>query len=317
MPSTPLPPAAACLNRSLDVARLAADLAQVTGHTWDLQQGRAPGGLLGTVTDIDWRVLPLIAPNGDADRTDPGGPGPDTYAPTGWLDRMPYLAEVLAAIPAPLNAARLMALGPNAVGERHSDPKYSLARGCARLHIPLTTNPDAVLYLDGTEHTWQPAEFWYGDFSREHAVRNLGTTTRVHAVIDTLFTIELAALFPLAWQEQLADADALINHPTPLDRTIPAGLPRTLHLPAGFTDFSRDQPLDGDPTTAELDHTADHLTLTTAERTFALLPAGPGEWRFSAWSEARTLAPTPDGGAVLHARHGRTHTHRTLTAATA
>ncbi|MEV6250704.1 hypothetical protein AB0M38_31725 [Streptomyces sp. NPDC051742] len=66
---------------------------------------------------------------------------------------------------------------------------------------------------------------------------------------------------------------------------------------------------------ARLDQFGSHLTLTTAERTFALLPAGSGEWRFSAWSEARTLAPTPGGGAVLHARHGRTHTHRTLTTA--
>ncbi|MFG2484871.1 aspartyl/asparaginyl beta-hydroxylase domain-containing protein [Streptomyces virginiae] len=97
-----------------------------------------------------------------------------------------------------LNAARLMARGPGAVGERHRDPRYSLARGCVHLHIPLTTDPDAVLYLDGTERTWQPGEFWYGDFSREHAVRKFGTTTRVHAVIDVLFTIELGALFPSA-----------------------------------------------------------------------------------------------------------------------
>ncbi|MER5781241.1 aspartyl/asparaginyl beta-hydroxylase domain-containing protein [Streptomyces mobaraensis] len=314
MPHPPQLPAAARLTPALDAPRLATDLGRVTGHTWKLQQGRAANGLLGTVTDIDWRVLPLIGPNGDPDRTDPGGPGPDTYAPTPWLNRMPYLAAVLAAIPAPLHATRLMALGPGATGERHSDPKYSLARGCARLHIPLVTNPDAVLYLDGTEYTWQPGEFWYGDFSREHAVRNLGPTTRVHAVIDVLFTLELAALFPPAWQEQLTDADALINHPTPVDRTLPAGLPRTLRLPAAFTDFSREQPLDGDLAPAHLDHAADHLTLTTAERTFVLLPAGPGEWRFSAWSEARTLAPIPDGQVILHARHGRTHRTRTATA---
>ncbi|MEY2230540.1 aspartyl/asparaginyl beta-hydroxylase domain-containing protein [Streptomyces sp. BF23-19] len=155
---------------------------------------------------------------------------------------------------------------------------------------PLTTNPDAVLYLDGTEHTWQPGEFWYGDCSREHAVRNLGTTTRVHAVIDVLFTIELAALFPPAWQEQLTTPTRSSTTP-PLDRTIPADLPRTLRLPAGFTDFSRDQPLGGDPRPAELDHTTDHLTLTTAERAFALLPAGPGEWRSSKAEPTPSAAP--------------------------
>ncbi|MFE5863948.1 aspartyl/asparaginyl beta-hydroxylase domain-containing protein [Streptomyces virginiae] len=136
--------------------------------------------------------------------------------------------------PLRLNAARLRALGPGAVGERHGAPKHRLARGCVHLHIPLTANPDAVLYLDGTEHTCQSGEFWYGDFSREHAVRNLGTTTRLHAVMNVLFAIELPVLFPPARQEQLTDADALINHPTPLIRTIPADLPRTLRLPAGL-----------------------------------------------------------------------------------
>ncbi|MDV5143972.1 hypothetical protein R1T08_06750 [Streptomyces sp. SBC-4] len=85
MATTPLPPAAARLTPSLDAERLTTDLTQVTGHTWQLRHGRAPGGLLGTVTDIDWRVLPLIGPNGDPERTDAGGPGPTpTPPPRGW-----------------------------------------------------------------------------------------------------------------------------------------------------------------------------------------------------------------------------------------
>ncbi|MGW6706116.1 aspartyl/asparaginyl beta-hydroxylase domain-containing protein [Streptomyces sp. NPDC054956] len=310
MTTTPvLPAAAARLSTTLDAERLAAELQQVTGHAWKLQQGRAPGGQLGTVTDIDWRVLPLRAPNGDAERTDPGGPGPDTYAPTGWLERMPYLAEVIDQIPAPLNAARLMALGPGAAGERHCDPKYALARGCARLHIPITTNPDAILLLDGVEHCWQPGEFWYGDFSREHAVRNLGKTTRVHAIIDVLFTAELATLLPTDWQARLEDTDVLINRPTPA-ATEPLPLPARYEvlLPAGFTDFSRDdQVLDGPPLPARLHHDGDRLMLSAGGWDFALLPVGDGEYRFCAWSEQRTLAPTPDG-VRLHFRRGRHHT---------
>ncbi|MER7468529.1 aspartyl/asparaginyl beta-hydroxylase domain-containing protein [Streptomyces sp. NPDC097981] len=276
MTTTPvLPAGAARLTTTLNAEHLAAELQQVNGHAWKLQQGRAAGGQLGAVTDIDWRVLPLRAPNGDAERTDPGGPGPDTCAATEWLDRMPYLAEVIDAIPAPLNAARLMALGPGAVGERHCDPKYALAR----LHIPIVTNPDAILLLDGIEYYWQPGEFWYGDFSREHAVRNLGTTTRVHAIIDVLFTAQLAALLPADWQDRLADADALINRPTPTSTdTVAVPLPYEVLLPAGFTDFGRDdQVLDGPLLPAHLHHQHGRLMLASGGRDFALLPVGDGQ----------------------------------------
>ncbi|MFF0451184.1 hypothetical protein ACFYT4_33205 [Streptomyces sp. NPDC004609] len=54
-------------------------------------------------------------------------------------------------IPAPLNAVRLMALGPGAVSKAHCDPKYRLDRGLVRLHIPIVTDPQAVLVLDGVE----------------------------------------------------------------------------------------------------------------------------------------------------------------------
>jgi hypothetical protein len=57
-----------------------------------------------------------------------------------------------------------------------------------------------------------------------------------------------------------------------------------------------------------------HLILTTADRVFALVPVGRGEFRFAGWSEQRTLQLTDDG-VVLRARHGRQLTERRLPAA--
>lgn len=309
--STPLAEAAR-LMRSFDVARLKNELAEVAGYRWQPQRIHDAGGV-GESAAIDWRVLPLRSPGGDGDRTDPGGPGPVDFAPTRWLNRLPYLREILNGIPAPLNAVRLMALGPGAVSTPHRDPKYALHRGLMRLHIPIVTQPGAVLVLDGVEHCWQPGEFWYGDFSREHLVRNTGPTTRVHAVVDALLTHELSKLFPSDWQGAFSDADVLFNRPTIEADLGPTALTRTADIPEGFTDFGDEQSLDGplQPTTISL--TAQRPMLTTEERVFALVWVGPAEYRFAGWSEQRTLQLTDDV-VVLRVRHGRTLAERTLPA---
>ncbi|MDO0936603.1 aspartyl/asparaginyl beta-hydroxylase domain-containing protein [Streptomyces sp. DG2A-72] len=305
---------AARLACSFDADRLQSELAKVSGHRWKPQRIHAPGGSIGQTAAIDWRVLPLRSPGGDPDRTDPGGPGPVDFAPTVWMERLPYLRELLDGIPAPLNAVRLMALGPGAASRPHRDPKYALHRGFMRLHIPLVTHPGAVLVLDGVEHCWQPGEFWYGDFSREHLVRNTGPATRVHAVIDALLTRELAELFPVDWQIALARAGVLFNQPAPAAAACPIALPYPASLPSGLTDFDHDQPLDGPLQPVQLSEADGHLSLTTADRAFALVPVGQSEFRFAGWSEQRTLQLTDDG-VVLRARHGRQLTERRLPAA--
>lgn len=308
-------PEAVQLAPSFDADLLARELTEVTSHRWQPQRIHAPGGGAGTAAVIDWRVLPLRSPGGDPERTDPGGPGPADFAPTAWLDRLGYLREILRSIPAPLNAVRLMALGPSAASQPHRDPKYALHRGFVRLHIPIVTHPAAVLVLDGVEHCWQPGQLWYGDFSREHLVRNTGPVTRVHTVIDALLTRELVGWFPSDWQTALAERDVLVNRPTSAPAPCPVQLPYTALLPRGFTDFDHDQSLDGPLQPARVTQDAGQLTLTAAGRTFALNPVGLGEYRFAGWSEQRTLQLAPDG-VLLRVRRGRTLHERHLQAPT-
>lgn len=310
--------AAAQLSPVFDSGRLAAELAAVTAHTWNVQRIHTYGGQVGQPAGIDWRVLPLRSLGGDPERTDPGGPGPQPFAATRWLTHLPYLAEILDSIPAPLNAVRLMALGPGAVSNPHCDPKYRLDRGLVRLHIPVVTDPAAVLVLDGVEHCWQPGTCWYGDFSREHLVRNTSATvTRVHVVIDALLTADLAAWFPHAWQDLLTHGEVLLNRTGPAEAPAwPAGLPYEALLPSGFADFDAAAPLDGSLIPARIDRgVGDVLALTIAGRTFALVPAGGAEFRFSGWSEQRTLQPQGDGGLTLRVRRGRALADRHVTAA--
>ncbi|MEO5876316.1 MAG: aspartyl/asparaginyl beta-hydroxylase domain-containing protein [Streptosporangiaceae bacterium] len=296
-------PAATQLTPTFDPARLQTDLTALTGHAWEQQQVSDYSGL-GARTDLDWRVLPLRSLGGDPDRTDPGGPGPEDFAPTRWLARVPYLAEVLAALPGPVNAARLMALGPGATSHLHADPKYALTRGFVRLHIPITTNPSAVLLLDGVTHRWQPGQLWCGQFSRPHQVRNDGDLTRVHLVIDVLVSTGLADLFPADRRPGL-QAEALFNRPERPDAT---PVSADLYLPTAFTDFTRDDVLGTpeEPTPAHFTAEGGRGRLSLLDgRVFALVHLGSGEFRFAGWSEQRTLQ-IRGGEVVLRTRDGRT-----------
>lgn len=314
-PDRPALPEAGLLAPTFDAEQLARELAEVTGHRWQPQRIQAPGGGIGAATAIDWRVLPLRSPGGDPERTDPGGPGPVDFAPTAWLDRLPYLREILGAIPAPLNAVRLMALGPGATCQPHRDPKYALDRGLVRLHIPLATHPGAVLVIDSVEHRWQVGQFWYGDFSREHFVSNTGPATRVHTVVDALLTRELVDLFPSDWQAAMNDGDVLFNKFGPPLELCPVPLPYDAELPSGFTDFDHDQSLDGPLQPVRFAAADGQLTLTAAGRVFALTQAGPDEYRFAGWSEQRTLRFAADG-VLLRVRRGNAGQERHLRVAT-
>ncbi|MFJ9426098.1 aspartyl/asparaginyl beta-hydroxylase domain-containing protein [Streptomyces sp. NPDC101249] len=318
--TVPMPAEGVRLKPAFDADRLLRELTSLREHTWDQQRVYSEDGV-GAATAVDWRCLALRSPGGEADRTDPGGPGPRDFADTEWLDRVPYARELLEFVPAPLHAVRFMALGPDTVGIDHTDPKYGPRWGVGRLHVPVVTNPGAVLVLDGVEHHWQPGEFWFGDFSRTHRVQNTGTEPRVHLVIDVLVTPGLAALFPDSWQPYFRDGEVLYNrqeNPQTRDEIRRLAtrfpLPRTFHLWEDDAPLFAGAPL-GSATLGERDG---HAVLRLADdRVFALVHLGDDEYRFAGWSEERTLQIFPDGPAprvVLRTRSGSRVDELTVTA---
>jgi hypothetical protein len=108
-----------------------------------------------------------------------------------------------------------------------------------RLHLPVISNVGAVLVVDDVEHRWQPGQLWYGDFSRQHLVRNTAPTARVHAVIDALLTRELASWFPPDWRTALSEGEVLFDRATPPPAPCPVTLPYATMLPHGFSDFGQ------------------------------------------------------------------------------
>ncbi|GAB2685784.1 hypothetical protein GCM10027089_03070 [Nocardia thraciensis] len=298
--------------------RLADELDSVSAASWQKQRthvididGQQELDAVTAPTELDWRVLPLWSIGGDPDRTDPGGPEGQGYAPTIWWHRLPYMREVVSAIPAPLNAVRLMALGPGASSDEHCDPKYDVRRGFCRLHIPVLTNPDATLVLDGVRHCWAPGELWYGDFGRLHRVENRGSEVRVHLVVDALVTSDLIQLFPAEFHKLFEDHGALFNRFAAVDADGgPWAGARRFDIPSSFLNFPNDIPLETpDPrTSVELGKIGPNVCMKTARGyVLAMTPLGENRFRFSGWSDQRTIV-LEESAIMLECRFG----HRRL-----
>jgi hypothetical protein len=285
-------PGAVPLRRTYDAERLATEVRSLQHAPWRAQRAFGQDGVISE-TELDWRILSLRSLGGDAHRTDPGGAGMAAFADTAHLSRAPYLAEVLASIPAPLRSVRLMALGPGVRVHEHRDGKCGFPWGAMRLHVPVITNPGAVVVIGGAERHWEAGRLWFGDFDRLHYVRNSGRQPRIHLVIDCMVTLELLELFPGEYIDRLPRRDVLVARPAvPLGRTDRDALRCTVAMPAAFPEWSEEkQPDEAAPdVAASVDVMDDRLVLLAdAEPLFSLVHIGTGEFRFEGWTEERTL----------------------------
>ena len=133
-----------------------------------------------------WDVLPL---RGTSGATHPvkmiyPDPGCVDFADTPFLQEAPYLQEVLTSFRCPLRSVRLMRLSPGSEIKEHRDHDLSAELGQVRIHVPITTNPNVEFLLNGTPVRMEPGSCWYLRLADPHAVKNRGTTDRVHLVID-------------------------------------------------------------------------------------------------------------------------------------
>lgn len=291
--------AAVPLRRRYDVEPLAADVRALARDPWRAQRSVGQDGVLREST-VDWKILALRSPGGDPDRTDAGGAGLVEHADTPHLSGAGALATLLAEFPLPLLGVRLMALGPGAASREHRDAKCGPPWGLVRLHVPIVTNPGALVVIDGTEYHWAAGQLWFGDFDRTHHVRNEGGETRVHLVLDCLTGPALRDLLPPE-AARLADGMLPARPTVPLD---PAALDTyrcRFALPARFAEWSEEEPVAAADANLPAEVTVDdgRLVLVVAGRpAFGLVHVGGGEFRLAGWSEERTLrlaldAPTP------------------------
>ncbi len=279
------------LARTYDVGRLTEEVLALRRNPWRAQRAISQDGLFQEA-EIDWRIIALRSLGGDPDRTDPGGAGLDAFADTVHLKRSPYLTEVLAGLPARLRGVRLMALGPGARIYEHRDGKVGLPWGNLRLHVPIVTNPGAIMVIGGDEVHWDAGRLWYGDFNQVHHVRNTGDESRIHLVIDCAVTAESLALFPVEFLDRLGRHDVILERPAVRLRAADLDAFRcTVAMPATFPDWSEDETDAALPDLpASIEARDGRLVLVTgSEPRFTLVHVGMGEFRLEGWTDERTL----------------------------
>lgn len=291
VPNGPLP--AVQLARHFDTERLRDELDRLGTSAFNVQRSFAFGEVEeGAIQD--WRVLSLRSPGGEAGRTDPGGPGLVDYAYTPYSRQAPYMTSLLQELPANLRTARLMSLAPGAEVDEHCDIPYGLPAGWVRLHVPIVTNPGAVLVIDGEEHCWQPGTLWYGDFGRPHSVANRGAGTRVHLVVDCYVSRQLLTLFPDEFVSRVAWSEALLERETvPLCAVEREAMACDVMVPASFLPdrfYLLPAPGHAPDVPGRLRVLDDQLVLQVDDGTeMALVHIGEGEFRPLCWTTERTI----------------------------
>jgi hypothetical protein len=107
--------------------------------------------------------------------------GPLALTPVGGQWR--YFRQILAALGVPVSRSRVMRLAAGARGPEHMDANHHWHRH-RRIHIPLMTNPGAVLRCRGEEWHMPLGEAWSFDHLTMHSVENAGGEDRLHIVVD-------------------------------------------------------------------------------------------------------------------------------------
>ena len=107
----------------------------------------------------------------------------------------PALGELISAFPHLVNF-RMNVLGPGAELPAHEEQVVFRARNgrpAARLrfHLPVETNEDAALVLDGAVFSLPPGRVYLVNQCCVHAARNRGSRDRTHIVWDALLTARL------------------------------------------------------------------------------------------------------------------------------
>jgi hypothetical protein len=176
-----------------DAAELARDLERLAGIDWTRHY-------VAQHFSGDWSVIPLRGPAG---ATHPilqiaPNPGATEFADMPALALAPCVRQALSRFACPLQCVRLMRLTPGSRIKPHSDFDLAFEQGVVRIHVPIITNPGVEFQLGDAPVAMAPGEAWYLRLSEPHSAANLGTTDRVHLVIDAEVNAWLGALFAAA-----------------------------------------------------------------------------------------------------------------------
>ena len=133
----------------------------------------------------DWSGIALRSPDGSETNINAISLSGE-FIDTRLLQQCPYFREVIETFECDKTVVRLLNLKAGSRIKEHQDYELGYEDGCFRIHVPITTNPEVTFYFSGEPLHMEVGSCWYGDFNEPHRVDNLGTTNRIHLIIDCL-----------------------------------------------------------------------------------------------------------------------------------
>lgn len=154
-----------------DAQRLAQEVGQIEESAWLPH----PQGFSGN------DYLPIVSLRGETGDDNFWGP----MRATPYLERCPYMIDVLATLGVSLGRTRLMRLSGHAEVTPHIDGHYYW-RDRMRVHVPIVTQPTVRFMCGNEEVNMKEGECWIFDTWSRHRVINDAERARIHLVVDTV-----------------------------------------------------------------------------------------------------------------------------------
>jgi len=132
-------------------------------------------------------IIPIGSPDGIAE-----------FYPNENLKKCPLLLSIFNTFQCRVETFRVHSLDSGASIKPHHDTGYSFEHGKVRLHIPIKTNDQVEMLLEGEAVKMKEGECWYCNFDITHEVHNKSDETRVHLIIDCMVNDWLTDVFKSA-----------------------------------------------------------------------------------------------------------------------
>ena len=164
----------------LDAERLQGEIRGMNSSHWG-----TTGARIGVHTQVQAVFLRGYAPaEGDKPIVDRAA-----------LDEVPYARELIyEVIPAPVQRCVIALLKPQGHVRLHADEGEYFTRHI-RLHFPVLTNSQVVMFVAGLSYRMRPGEIWALNNNAQHGVMNRHPTeARAHIIADFVPTAELLQL---------------------------------------------------------------------------------------------------------------------------
>jgi hypothetical protein len=164
----------------VDIARLREAVLAIPEAVWDAEDQDKPNrfGALDATRHIIFRFVSNFLD------------WRDSYDRPLWAEWRPLLDPVLTTATADYGYAHgafprvmLARMAPGGVIHPHRDENPA-AKWPHKIHVPLQTNSDVTFYVDGVGYALAEGEAVEVNNMGVHAVKNLGTTDRIHLIFE-------------------------------------------------------------------------------------------------------------------------------------